>query len=178
MPRFARPAIFFLFALGATTLVVADDWPAWRGPATNGHTRESNLPVKWDANSVLWKTELPGIGQSSPVLVGERIFLTAYIEKGKKRILVCVDRNKGKVVWQKEVWSGEPEKSHAMNGWASATCATDGERVYAFFGKGGLHCYTADGSKVWSRDLGDFPGVWGGGGCAWCWRMARSRERE
>jgi outer membrane protein assembly factor BamB len=58
-------------------------------------------------------------------------------------------------------WTGTPEKSHAMNGWASPTCATDGERVVAFFGRGGLHCYTVEGKPLWSRDLGPFAGPWG-----------------
>lgn len=161
MPRFARSATFIAFTFAASTLVLADDWPSWRGPQGDGHTRESNLPVKWDAKSIVWKTALPGIGQSSPVVVGDRIFLTAALEKGKTRIVMCVERASGKVLWQQEAWSGEPEKSHQMNGWASATCACDGEHVYAFFGKGGLHCYTVAGKKVWTRELGDFPGVWG-----------------
>src|SRR5262249_50578914 len=62
---------------------------------------------------------------------------------------------------EKEAWTGTPEASHAQNGWASACCATDGERVVAFFGKGGIHCYSVDGKPLWSRDLGTFPGQWG-----------------
>lgn len=161
MPRLARLASIIAFTFFATTLVVADDWPTWRGPSYNGHTAESNLPVTWDAKSIVWKTALPGIGQSSPVVHGERIYLTSYLDKGAKRIVLCVDRANGKILWQQEAWSGAPEKTHVMNGWASATCATDGEHVYAFFGKGGLHCYSAEGKKVWSRDLGAFPGDWG-----------------
>jgi outer membrane protein assembly factor BamB len=158
MPRIA---VLVVFSFIATTLVFADDWPTWRGPHGNGHSSETNLPVKWDAKSIVWKTALPGIGQSSPVVKGDRIFLTSYLDKGKKRVLLCVERATGKILWQQEAWSGVPEKTHQMNGWASATCATDGEHVFAFFGKGGLHCYTADGKKVWSRDLGQFSGDWG-----------------
>ncbi len=161
MPRFARSAIFIAFTCCVTTFVVADDWPGWRGPYGNGHTREMAVPTKWDAKAVVWKTALPGIGQSSPVVVGDRIFLTAELDKGEKRVVFCVDRKAGKILWQEGCWKGTPEKSHAMNGWASATCACDGERVYAFFGNGGLHCYTIDGKKLWSRDLGEFTGVWG-----------------
>ena len=157
------PAVFFIGATSA--LVYADDWPGWRGPEGSGHSRESSLPTQWDAKSVMWKIALPGEGQSSPVIWDDRIFLTAALEKGKKRVVLCVDRKKGTILWQQEAWSGPPEKSHVMNGWASATCATDGERVIAFFGKGGLHCYDTLGKKLWSRDLGAFPGPWGTSAC-------------
>jgi outer membrane protein assembly factor BamB len=162
---YARLGTLVLFTCCVTTYVVADDWPGWRGPERSGHSKETGLPTHWNATSVVWTTALPGVGQSSPVIWGDRIFLTAALEKGKKRIVLCVDRHKGNIVWQQEAWSGVPEKSHQMNGWASATCATDGERVVAFFGKGGLHCYSVDGKKLWSRDLGTFPGPWGTSAC-------------
>lgn len=137
------------------------DWPRWRGAAGTGHSDEKNIPVRWDAQSVVWKTMLPGNGQSSPIIWGERIFLTSALDKGKKRLVLCVERTSGKILWQHEAWSGTPEPSHGMNGWASASCATDGVHVVAFFGKGGLHCYTVEGKHLWSRDLGSFPGTWG-----------------
>jgi outer membrane protein assembly factor BamB len=143
----------------------ADSWPSWRGPQGNGHSQESGLPVRWDEKSVLWKIALPGSGQSSPIIWGERIFLTAALDNGKKRLVLCIDRRKGDILWQDEAWTGDPEKSHKMNGWASASCATDGERVVAFFGKGGLHCYGIDGKPLWSRQLGTFPGLWGTSAC-------------
>lgn len=154
-----------IFALAVGSFVAADDWPGWRGPNRDGHSKESGLPTKWDAKSIVWRTALPGIGQSSPVIIGNRIFLTAALENGKKRVVLGVDRAKGNIVWQEEAWSGTPEKSHPMNGWASATCASDGERVIAYFGKGGLHCYSVEGKKLWSRDLGEFPGPWGTSAC-------------
>ena len=145
-------------------VIAADgDWPQWRGPMSNGHSMETNVPAKWDASSIVWKTALPGSGQSSPVIVGDRIFLTAESGNGHERIVLCVDRRNGKIVWQETVWTGEPEKSHAMNGWASATCAADGRHVVAFFGRGGMHGFTVDGKKLWSRDLGKFEGAWGTG---------------
>lgn len=166
--NFHRSRVFglvvFAFA-GALPLAVAEDWPGWRGPAGSGHSSESGLPVRWDAKSIVWKTALPGIGQSSPVIAGDRVFLTAALDKGAKRVVLCVDRVGGKILWQHEAWSGSPEKSHDMNGWASATCVTDGERVVAFFGKGGIHCYSVDGKQLWSRDLGPFSGGWGTSAC-------------
>ena len=145
------------------TLGAEGDWPQWRGPLSDGHSSEANVPVKWDDKSILWKTELPGVGQSSPVIAGDRIFLTAEQQRGRERIVFCVDRTSGKIVWQETVWTGEPEKSHDMNGWASATCATDGQSVVAFFGRGGLHGFSVEGKKLWSRDLGTFAGPWGTG---------------
>jgi outer membrane protein assembly factor BamB len=139
------------------------DWPQWRGPAGDGHTSEKNVPVTWDDKSIVWKTALPGSGQSSPVIAGDRIFLTSALESGRQRVVFCVDRQNGRIVWQEVVWTGTPEATHKMNGWASATCATDGQHVVAFFGVGGLHCFTTDGRKVWSKQLGTFPGPWGTG---------------
>lgn len=141
------------------------NWPQWRGPHGDGHSRENGLPVRWDATSVVWRTALPGNGQSSPIIWGDRIFLTAALDKGQKRLVLCVDRKNGKILWQHEAWSGTPEKSHDMNGWATPTVATDGERVVAFFGKGGLHCYSVEGKPLWKRDLGAFPGPWGTAAC-------------
>jgi outer membrane protein assembly factor BamB len=159
-------AFAIVVALGVHSSSQADgEWPCWRGPQQNGHYAESSLPTRWDAKSIVWKTELPGSGQSSPVIWGDRIFLTAALQNGKQRVVLCVDRKKGDILWQHTAWTGTPEKSHEMNGWASATCATDGERVVAFFGKGGLHCYTVDGKHVWSRELGSFPGNWGTSAC-------------
>jgi outer membrane protein assembly factor BamB len=164
--RHGRIAQLALLVCGLTPLLAfAEDWPVWRGPHANGHSAESGLPVRWDARSVLWKAALPGIGQSSPVLVGERIFLTAALEQGKTRVVFALDRRDGKLLWQHEAWSGVPEPSHKMNGWASSTCVTDGERVIAFFGKGGIHCYGVDGKVLWSRDLGAFLGPWGTSAC-------------
>lgn len=132
------------------------NWPRFRGPDGTGHTAEKGLPVSWDAKAVVWKTALKGQGQSVPVIWGDRIFLTSAEENGKQRLVICVDRKNGKILWEQVAWKGTPEASHAMNGWASATCATDGEHVIASFGKGGLHCYTVEGKHVWSRELGEF----------------------
>jgi outer membrane protein assembly factor BamB len=119
------------------------------------------VPTRWDASSVVWKTPLRGRGQSSPTIWGDRIFLTTALEDGKQRVVFCVDARNGQVLWEQVAWTGTPEPSHGMNGWASATCATDGEVVAAFFGKGGLHAYSVEGKHLWSRDLGTFEGPWG-----------------
>lgn len=149
--------------LGSTLpgLTADSNWPQYRGPHWDGHAVESGAPTQWDARSVVWKTTLKGRGQSSPVIWGDRIFLTTALENGKQRVVLCVNRKDGKVLWEQVAWTGMPEKTHTMNGWATPTCATDGERVYAFFGRGGLHAYTVEGKPAWSRDLGSFEGPWG-----------------
>ncbi len=153
---------FAVLLTGITTLHAAEgNWPRWRGPRGDGHTDEAGLPTRWDAASVAWKTPLKGHGQSSPTIWGERIFLSSALDNGRQRLVFCVDARDGRVAWEHVAWTGEPEKTHIMNGWASATCVTDGEVVVAFFGRGGLHAYTVDGQPLWSRDLGPFEGPWG-----------------
>jgi outer membrane protein assembly factor BamB len=142
-----------------------NNWPRWRGPLENGHTTETGLPVSWTDADLAWKTDLPGSGQSTPVVWGDRIFLTTALEGGKERVVLGLDRHTGKILWQQSAWKGEPEKVHIMNGWASSTCVTDGEIVIAFFGRGGIHAYTVDGKPLWSRDLGKFESPWGVSAC-------------
>lgn len=163
MTRCALNWLAFSLLFVSSSLGADGVWPQWRGPASDGHCTESNVPTQWDAKSIVWKCPLPGDGQSSPVISGGRIFLTSALSSGAERVVLCVDRQSGKIVWQEVVWKGEPEKSHNMNGWASATCATDGKHVVAFFGRGGLHGFTVEGKKLWSRDLGEFAGPWGTG---------------
>lgn len=138
------------------------NWPRWRGPNQDGHSTETGFPKKWDKSSIVWKKDLPGAGQSVPIIWENRIFLTAALRRGEERIVLCLDRKSGEIIWQKSVWKGEPEASHTMNGWASPSCVTDGTHVWAFFGKGGgLFCFTLDGDLVWNKPLGSFPGPWG-----------------
>ena len=153
---------------GAAAARAESNWPRWRGPQQDGQSTEMGLPVKWSAENVLWKTPLPGAGQSSPIIWGDRIFLTSYLDQGKERLVFCVDRKTGKIVWRQTAWKGQPEDSHFMNGWASASCVTDGEIVVAFFGIGGLHAYSTLGQPLWSRDLGKFASndkSWGTAAC-------------
>ncbi len=158
------------FALGIVTfgslsfLSAEPDWSSWRGPTGDGHSTDESLPTEWSPDDVEWKTPLKGEGQSSPCVWGEHIFLTRSDNRGAERYVFCVSRRDGRILWEKLAWEGTPEPTHNMNGWASASCTTDGELVFAFFGKGGgLHCYTVTGMKVWDTGdtLGVFEGPWG-----------------
>ena len=142
------------------------NWPRFRGPAGTGHSSETKLPTQWTTDSVAWKVDLPVDGHSSPVIWGEHIFLTGTTGGGEspvERHVICLERGTQKVVWNKAVAKGEGEKLHKMNSWATPSYVTDGERVVAFFGAGGLHCFDFEGNLKWSRDLGQFPGSWGVG---------------
>src|SRR4051794_13900728 len=159
-------ALVSIAASGAVAMPAADsNWPRWRGPTQDGHSSDQGLPTKWSAADIAWQTALPGIGQSSPIVWGDRIFLTSAEGQGAERLVFCVDRQTGKLLWKQTAWKGKPESSHALNGWASATCVTDGQVVVAFFGRGGLHAYTVDGQHLWSRDLGTFESPWGTAAC-------------
>ena len=162
-----RLALVLLLSVGSFSfgrsdqLFAESNWPAWRGPLGTGASESTDLPVKWSDSNVRWKTPLPGRGHSSPVVWEDRIFLTSAEDEGRQRIVMGLNRSTGKLLWQKIAWSGDPESTHKMNMFASATCATDGEVVVAFFGRGGLHAYDVEGKKLWSQDLGLFEGPWG-----------------
>ena len=155
----------FLFVVMISSIQAETNWPRWRGPMENGHSQDSNVPVKWTKDQLAWKVDLPGIGQSSPIVWGDQIFLTSALDKGKNRIVFCLSRKTGELVWQHTAWTGEPEPSHVMNGWASATCTTDGNVLIAFFGRGGIHAYSLDGKPLWSKNLGTFESPWGVAAC-------------
>jgi outer membrane protein assembly factor BamB len=162
MPHRTELILAIVAILAAGSLRAETNWPRFRGPAGTGQSSETGLPVEFGPKDVTWKTPIAGRGQSSPVIWGEKIFLTTASEDGTQRSVVCVNRADGKLLWQTEApWTGTPEGLHKMNLYASATCATDGERVVAFFGRGGLHCFDAEGKRLWSRDLGPFAGPWG-----------------
>ncbi len=158
----------FIFALLLSLLLSAtessgENWNRFRGPDGTGVSSAKNLPVKWDASNIRWRTDLKAGGQSSPISWEDKIFLTTATksDKGIVRDLVCLDKKTGKINWRQTCSVGSAESLHSMNTWASATCATDGQRVVAFFGIGGIHCYSIDGKKIWSKDLGEFVSPWG-----------------
>src|SRR5262245_20601864 len=90
--------------LAFTTAVHAEDWPAWRGPRLDGSSLEKNLPTKWsDTENVAWKAAIPGVGHSSPIVCGNSVFVTTCLLKDQKRMLMCLDRKDGKLLWEREV---------------------------------------------------------------------------
>ena len=157
--RVGSLAVAVLFA-AITTL--ADNWPQFRGPGSQGVSREANLPVKWDATTnVRWKTPLPGPGHSSPVIWGDRIFLTAFNQSKRQLLVLCLDKASGKVLWERPVQADRIEEHHPTNAPASPTPVTDGKHVYVYFGSSGLTCFDFSGNKVWENRFGPFPNEWG-----------------
>lgn len=156
-----RVFFFLVPFLIAVTAYADDNWNQFRGPTGRGHSPAENVPTEWSADSVKWRVELKGVGQSSPVNWGDKLFLTGASEDGKKRYVFCLDRKTGETLWEKTIPCAAPEQHHKMNSWATPSCATDGERVIAFFGAGGVHAFDLDGKELWSHKLGGFPGSWG-----------------
>lgn len=129
-------------------------WPRWRGPSGQGVVDSGNYPDTWsDTQNVLWKVELPGRGNSSPIIWKERIFLTAGQDQGKRRTILCLNRADGKLLWETAAPAGKVESTQGKNGYASGTPTTDGARVYAYFGNLGLLCVDVDGKQVWHQPL-------------------------
>ena len=112
-------------------------------------------------SSIKWKKEITGSGQSSVVQSGGKLFLTSADREGGLRFIHCLDKDTGKFCGKREVKNSREEAVHRMNTWATPTPVTHGNKVVAFFGPAGLHCFDLEGKKLWDVDLGDFPGSWG-----------------
>src|SRR5262249_13170044 len=125
-----------LLLVGATTVRAGDDyWPRFRGPSGQGVSAETELPLSWSPTwNIAWKTLIPGEVWSSPVIWGNRIFLTTATEKGTACHVLCVDRGSGKILWDREVFQQKTGFKRPKNSYATPTPVTDGERVYAVFG--------------------------------------------
>lgn len=166
-------------AVAARAPKPAVDWPQFRGIDASGIAEGFSLPTTWDAKrgtNVIWKTSIPGLGLSSPIVWGDEIFLTTAIS-GKVDAnlkiglygditsvqddtphewrLYALDKKTGRVKWQRTVYQGVPKiKRHTKNSHANSTLATDGERLIAFFGSEGLYAYDLTGQQLWKKDLG------------------------
>ena len=114
----------------------AENWPAWRGPRGDGSSLERNLPDRWNGprgENIAWKVEIPGKGHASPVVWEDRIFVVSCREESEDRLLVCLDRASGRVLWQRVVLHAPLERKNTLNSCASSTPAADGKLVYVTF---------------------------------------------
>ena len=167
------------------TTASAGNWPQWRGPDGTGISNEKNLPSEWSpTKNIKWKTPIEGRSHSSPIVWGNRVFLTTSIEgevvPGAKAVthfekdkeymhpdsvgadrkhtfkVLCIDRDTGKILWQSTAWEGTPyDNRHRKSSYAASTPATDGKLVYAFFGTEGLYAYDFKGNLAWKAQLGN-----------------------
>jgi outer membrane protein assembly factor BamB len=171
-----------LFGVIASGISGEGDWAYWRGPDSDGMAR-GDAPLNWsDTENVKWKIPVPGLGQSSPVLWGDKIFITTAIQTGPapkkapapksgrggfnmaaqgpqaehKFDVLCIDRKTGKILWQRTATTAAPHEGfHGQYGsFASNSPVTDGRHVYAFFGSRGIYCYDLDGNLLWKNDFG------------------------
>jgi outer membrane protein assembly factor BamB len=198
MRRAAVGLVVVVTAVGVRLASAADpadpnaNWPQWRGATGQGVSSDPRLPLEWSpTENVRWKTAIPGRGHSSPVVWGNRVFLTTaiegdvvpgaqavkHIEDGKEFLhpdsvgadrkhvfkVLALDAETGRVLWERTAHEGTPyDHRHKKSSFASPTPVTDGQRVYAYFGSEGLFAYDFDGNLAWKASLGGL-GSWGMG---------------
>ncbi len=141
------------FALAAA-LHAGDDWPQFRGPTQQGHSDSVGLPTEWsETQNIKFKTEIPGEGWSSPVVLGDQVWITAATEAGRSLRAICVNRDTGAILHNLEVFHVEPEKKNAFNSYASPTPILEKGRVYVCFGTYGSACLdSATGQPIWKNN--------------------------
>lgn len=157
------------------------DWPGFRGPTGDGVVpAEDRPPLSWsERENLIWRTELPGPGSSSPIVAGPRVFLSCYSGYGLdkkapgdptqlRRHALALDRETGRVLWERVIRKDLPERPYqgeyiTTHGYASSTPASDGKAVYFFFAHAGVHAFTVDGEPLWEASVGDRPHDWGAG---------------
>ncbi|QDU62198.1 outer membrane biogenesis protein BamB [Planctomycetes bacterium Pan216] len=144
-------ALALVLTLVGTSL--ADNWPAWRGPQRDGISKESNPPTTWSkTDNVRWRLPLPGPAGSTPIVWGERIFLTSA--EGNATVLLCVDTD-GKILWKRPLGEGNKVVRKGEGNSASPSPSTDGQKVWANASTGELACFDFDGNEIWRVDLQD-----------------------
>ena len=186
MKQTRRISLAVIVGITLTVNALAGNWPQWRGPDGSGISNEKNLPSEWSpTRNIKWKTPIDGRSHSSPIVWGNRVFLTTAIEgpvvpgakavkhvvEGDKEFLhpdsvgadrkhtfkvIALDRETGKILWQSTAWEGTPyDNRHRKSSYAASTPATDGKLVYAFFGTEGLYAYDFKGNLAWKTQLGN-----------------------
>ena len=155
------------------------NWPSFRGPQASGIAENQNLPDRWDVKSgesILWRTPIPGLAHSSPVIWGDRIFITSAVSSDPKAtfrpglygdgdaskdrslhrwMVYAIDKRTGKIKWERVAYQGEPiDKRHIKSTYANSTPATNGRIVVAWFGSQGVHAYDVNGKFLWKVDVG------------------------
>jgi hypothetical protein len=176
--------LFLVSALSAvvssqalSSQATAADWPQFRGASGSAVGADSKVPDHWDnAANLMWKTKLPGPGASSPIILGDHVYVTCYSgygtnaensgdRKGLVRHLICLDRKQGNVEWTSDVRTDSPEAKYrgqmTQHGYASNTPATDGQRIYVFLGTAGVYAFDLKGQEQWQHKIGTGTDQWG-----------------
>ncbi len=177
MVRYLALGVVVVLLVAAAPVRAEENWPQFRGADSRGIATSSNLPDHWSADeNVAWKAEIKGRGWSSPIVWGDKIFLTTCVSLGEEETpkkglyfggnrpkppeaehewqVVCLELKSGKTLWQHVSHRGTPSTPiHLKNSYASETPVTDGQRVYAYFGNVGVFCYDLDGKPLWSKEI-------------------------
>jgi outer membrane protein assembly factor BamB len=145
-------ALVFVILTTFAAPLHAENWPGFRGPTGQGQSKEKNLPLHWSADSnVVWKTEIPAPGWSSPIVWGRRVFVTGVSDNNTRCRVLALDRDTGKILWDKAVFEQVPRRKESKNSYATPTPVTDGRRVFAVFGDGSVAALSADGEILWTN---------------------------
>ena len=152
MPRVLLLICFFLLS---SLPVCPADWPQFRGPGGQGHSSERDLPLEWSEDkNIIWKVPIPGLGWSSPVIQGDRIWLTTALGEGRSLRTVSIHRKDGRVLSEVEVFlNNDPARIHSKNSHASPTPILEDDRVYVHFGASGTACLSSEGQILWRTQL-------------------------
>ena len=170
-------ASFSIFLKGQ--IIPERQWPVYRGYLSSGVLDSANLPVSFDIQKMInvkWKTEIPGLGLSSPVIWGDKLFITTAVSKSDNQgiktgiygdgipvpdssihdwKIFCINKYSGKTLWERTAFTGIPKiRRHPKSTHANASMATDGKYAVAFFGSEGLYCYNFEGKLIWQKNLG------------------------
>ena len=161
-------ANFFLFGITAKAKITDGDWPWWRGLERNAIAQGKAYPIDWDTTkNVVWTTSIPGRGQSTPTVVGDKVFLTTADEKRQMQAVLCLNRSTGKPMWRRELHKGGFEKDiHKKCSHAAASVAADGERIFAAFLNNKaiwLTCLDNEGKNIWQKKVCAFTSKFGFG---------------
>ena len=152
--------ILLFLIINAISFAQAQNWPGWRGPNGDGTSMETNLPTQWDSiTNILWKSPVPGIGNSSPIVWKDKLFMASALIESQEKVLLCYNIRNGDLLWQKTVLKTKFENKHDHNTYASGTPATDGTRIYVSFLDGKdvvVAAYDFTGKQIWIKRPGTF----------------------
>jgi outer membrane protein assembly factor BamB len=154
---------FLVLVLVALSVAQASDWPQWRGPYFNGSTDEKNLPSNWSrTDNVAWSVDLAGSSAATPIISGDRVFLSGVDSAREMLLAMCFDRTNGKLLWQHDVAKGISQDRRST--FAASSPVTDGKIVVFFYANGDLVCFDLNGRRQWARnihnDYGPFAFLW------------------
>ena len=150
-----RRALLFTLCLLVSNSVMAGDSPQFRGPGGEGHSDEKHLPLTWSpTENIRWKTDLEGLGWSTPSIVGSEVWLTTALDEGKSLRVICLDKDSGAIRHNVEVFHhDDPGPIHKKNSYASPSVLIDGDRLYVHFGRLGTACLDHEAKVLWKTEL-------------------------